>query len=82
MRKKILSIFLIICFCLFSTNAHAQSKESTRINAEAASAGSFHSTAISMVFWGVLIVAGMAVAAILIDSSTSHSETTKSETVK
>ncbi|NGX50027.1 MAG: hypothetical protein K940chlam5_01637 [Candidatus Anoxychlamydiales bacterium] len=71
MRKKIVSIFLITCFCLFSANASAQSAESTRINAEAASAGSYHSTAISMVFWGVLLVAGMGVAAILIDSSTS-----------
>ncbi|NGX34471.1 MAG: hypothetical protein K1060chlam1_00824 [Candidatus Anoxychlamydiales bacterium] len=71
MRKKLLSIFLIICFCLFSTNTFAKSSESTRINAEAASAGSYHSTAISMVFWGVLLVAGMGLAAILIDSSTS-----------
>jgi len=73
MRKKLLSIFFIICFCVFSTNTFAQSSESNRINAEAASAGSYHSTAISMVFWGVLLVAGMGVAAILIDSSTSHS---------
>ena len=73
MRKKLLSIFLIICFCLFSTNSFAQNEESSRINAEAAAAGSFHSTAISMVFWGVLLFAGMGVAAILIDSSTSHS---------
>ncbi len=73
MRKKILSIFLITCFCLFSTNAIAQNSESTRIRAEAAAAGSTHTTAISMVFWGVLLVAGMGVAAILIDSSTSHS---------
>lgn len=71
MRKKLLSIFLITCFCLFSTNTFAQSIESSRINAEAASAGSYHSTAISMVFWGVLLVAGMGLAAILIDSSTS-----------
>ena len=73
MRKKI-SIILIVCFSLFSTNIHAQNSESTRINAEAAKAGSSHATAISMLFWGVLIVAGMAVAAILIDSSTAHSE--------
>jgi len=73
MRKKILSILLIVCFCVFSSNTFAQNAESNRINAEAAAAGSYHSTAISMVFWGVLLVAGMGVAAILIDSSTSHS---------
>ncbi len=71
MRKK---IFFIFCFCLFlSTNIKLQSLESNKINAEAAAAGSYHSTAISMVFWGVLLVAGMGVAAILIDSSTAHS---------
>lgn len=74
MRKKFISIILIVCFSLFSTNIHAQSKESDRINAEAAAAGTTHATAISMLFWGVLIIACMAVAAILIDSSTAHSE--------
>lgn len=74
MRKKIFSILLIICFSIFSTNAYAQNEESTRIKADAAAAGSYHSTAISMVFWGVLLVAGIAAAAILIETSTSHSD--------
>ena len=73
MRKKIVSIFLIICFSLFSATAQAQDEESTNIKADAAAAGSYHSTAISMVFWGVLLIAGIAVAAILIETSTSHS---------
>ena len=64
MRKKAISTILIICFCFFSTKTEAQ-------NAESATAGSYHATAISMVFWGVLLVAGMSVAAILISS---HSE--------
>jgi len=72
MKKKLLTIILITCFCLFSIKPSAQNTESTRINAEAASAGSYHSTAISMVFWGVLLVAGMGIAAILIDSSTAQ----------
>ena len=71
MRKKAISTILIICFCFFSTKTEAQNAESSRINAEAAAAGSYHATAISMVFWGVLLVAGMSVAAILISS---HSE--------
>lgn len=74
MRKKIISIILIICFSLFSTNIYAQNNESERIKADAAAAGSYHATAISMVFWGLLLVSGFAVAAILIDSSTSHSQ--------
>ncbi|NGX35927.1 MAG: hypothetical protein K1000chlam1_00763 [Candidatus Anoxychlamydiales bacterium] len=74
MRKKFISIILIVSFTFFSTNIHAQTKESDRINAEAAASGTTHATAMSMLFWGVLIVTGMALAAILIDSSTAHSE--------
>ncbi len=74
MRKKIIRIILIFCFSLFSTNAYAQDKESDRIKADAAAAGSYHATAISMVFWGALLVAGIAVAAILIETSTAHSD--------
>ncbi|MFA6118660.1 MAG: hypothetical protein WCT85_00040 [Parachlamydiales bacterium] len=74
MIKKFITATLIICFSLFSTQVYAQSEKSDRINAEASAASSYHATAISMVFWGVLIIAGIAVAAILIESSSSHSE--------
>lgn len=72
MKKKIIQILLIVCFSLFSTNVHSQ--ESDKIKADAAASGTSHGTAVSMVFWGVLLVAGIAVAAILIESSTSHSD--------
>lgn len=75
MKKKIITIIVMVCFSLFSTNVYSQDdEESTRIKAEAAAQGSYHATAISMVFWGALLVAGIAVAAILIESSNSHND--------
>lgn len=74
MKKKVISIMLIICFSLFCANASAQDEESSRIKADASAAGSYHSTAVSMVFWGLLLVAGIAAAAIFIETSTSHSD--------
>lgn len=70
--KKFITKLLIICFSLFAVNSYAS--ESDRIKADASAAGSYHATAVSMVFWGVLIIAGIAVAAILIESSSAHSE--------
>jgi len=77
MKKKFISIILVFCFVSFSTNVQAQNSESDRIRADAAASGSYHATAISMVFWGLLLVTGIAIAAVLIDSassSTAHSE--------
>jgi len=71
MKKKYITTILIVCFSLFSSTTYSQN-ESERIKADAAAAGSYHATAVSMVFWGVLLVAGIAAAAILINSS--HSE--------
>ncbi|NGX55814.1 MAG: hypothetical protein K1060chlam5_00041 [Candidatus Anoxychlamydiales bacterium] len=66
--KKIISTFLISTFLVFSpTNLKAD--ESTRLKADAAAAGSFNATAWSMVFWGVVLVTSMALAAIFINSS-------------
>lgn len=72
MRKKIIQIILIVCFSIFSTKIQAQ--ESDQIKADAAASGSSHATAVSMVFWGVLLAAGIAVAVVLIESSSSHSD--------
>jgi hypothetical protein len=78
MRKKIISIILAVCFMFFSINTYAQNtyaqdEDSEKIQANAAAAGTYHATAVSMAFWGVALVAGIAVAAILIDSSHAHS---------
>jgi len=69
--KKIISIFLIFSFSFFSLYAEEENCE--KIQAKAAEAGIYHAAAISMVFWGVLLVAGFAVATILIKSSSSSS---------
>ena len=74
MKNKYISIFLVFSFLLFSSRAEAVSAESQRVKAEGAAASSYHAVGISMVFWGVILVAGMAVAAILINSSSAHSE--------
>ncbi|MFQ5441054.1 MAG: hypothetical protein ACE5DL_06290 [Nitrosopumilaceae archaeon] len=73
MRKKIIPIVLTICFTFFSTHLYAENKQTTKAKADAAAAGSYHATAVSMVFWGVLLASGIAAAAILVDASTSHS---------
>jgi hypothetical protein len=70
--KKFFRAILIISFTLFSTNVCAN--ESDRIKADAAAAGSYHASAVSMAFWGLLIIAGIAVAVVLIESSSAHSE--------
>jgi hypothetical protein len=74
MRKKNIPLILIVCFSLLCTKTYAQASESDRIRADAASAGSSHAISISMIFWGVLLVAGIAVAAILIETSTGHTD--------
>ncbi len=74
--KKLISILLIFTSFLFSNKLEAEQSvslsQSNAIQAEAAAASSYSATAMSMVFWGVVLVAGMAVAAILINSSSSH----------
>jgi hypothetical protein len=70
--KKIISSILLSSILMFSPS-NIKADESTRLNADAASQGSFNATAWSMVFWGVVIVSSMALAAILINTST-HSD--------
>jgi hypothetical protein len=70
--KKIISSLLISSILIFSPS-NVKADESKSLNADAAAQGSFNATAWSMVFWGVVLVSSMAVAAILINSS-NHSD--------